>query len=171
MNHALLALGAMHAGIAVAPISPAYSLLSTDHAKLKAIFELLQPDWCSPTMPRDSNQRWPRSARRRRRSRHCSKGSGAGIDEAFAAIGPDTVAKILFTSGSTGAPKGVINTQRMLCSNQQASRRPGRFSKMRRPSCVEWLPWNHTFGGNATFNIVLRNGGTLYIDGGKPTWI
>jgi feruloyl-CoA synthase len=93
----------------------------------------------------------------------------APIDEAFAAIRPDTVAKILFTSGSTGAPKGVINTQRMLCSNQQSWAQAWPFLEDAPPVLCEWLPWNHTFGGNATFNIVLRNGGTLYIDGGKPT--
>jgi len=91
------------------------------------------------------------------------------VDEAFAAVGPDSVAKILFTSGSTGTPKGVINTQRMLCSNQQSWAQVWPFLEDGPPVLCEWLPWNHTFGGNATFNIVLRNGGTLYIDGGKPT--
>src|SRR4029077_4354455 len=90
------------------------------------------------------------------------------VDEAFAAVGPDTVAKILFTSGSTGTPKGVINTHRMLCSNQQSWAQLWPFVEDRAQILVDWLPWNHTFGGNACFNMVLRNGGTLYIDGGKP---
>ena len=121
IDHALLALGAMHAGIPVAPISPAYSLVSKDHAKLKGIFELLQPGL---VFAEDAQRFAPALA---------AVGATATpigslldvdhrdrVDEAFAAIGPDTVAKILFTSGSTGTPKGVINTQRMLCSNQQS---------------------------------------------------
>ncbi|MCX7150424.1 MAG: AMP-binding protein, partial [Rhodocyclales bacterium] len=93
---------------------------------------------------------------------------GAEVDRAFAAVGPDTIAKILFTSGSTGVPKGVVNTQRMLCSNQQAVVQNWPFLEARPPVVVDWLPWNHTFGGNHNFNMILRNGGTLYVDEGKP---
>jgi feruloyl-CoA synthase len=170
VNHALVALGAMHAGIPVAPISPAYSLLCQDHSKLAAIFQLLQPGFVYA----DNAGRFQAAL--------AAVGVAATpidelldrdhdplVDKAFAAIGPDTIAKILFTSGSTGAPKGVINTQRMLCSNQQAFVQAWPFLEDAPPVLCEWLPWNHTFGGNATFNIVLRNGGTLYIDGGKPT--
>jgi feruloyl-CoA synthase len=170
VNHALLALGAMHAGIPVAPISPAYSLMSSDHAKLRAIFELLRPGLVftdntakfQPALAAVGASPTPIEAL-------LEQDHGARIDEAFAAIGPDTVAKYLFTSGSTGAPKGVINTQRMLCSNQQSWAQSWPFLEDVPPVLCEWLPWNHTFGGNGTFNLVLRNGGSFYIDGGKPT--
>jgi feruloyl-CoA synthase len=170
VDHALLALGAMHAGIPAAPISPAYSLLSKDHAKLKAIFDLLRPGLVFA----DDPQRFAKAlaaiaATATPIDALLDEDHGARVDDAFAAIGPDTIAKILFTSGSTGAPKGVINTQRMLCSNQQSWAQAWPFLEDAPPVLCEWLPWNHTFGGNATFNIVLRNGGTLYIDGGKPT--
>src|SRR5262249_21387099 len=85
-----------------------------------------------------------------------------------AKVGPDTIAKVLFTSGSTGQPKGVINTQRMLCANQESVAAAWSFVNERPPVIVDWLPWNHTFGGNHNLNIVLRNGGTLYVDEGKP---
>jgi feruloyl-CoA synthase len=96
------------------------------------------------------------------------KDAGARVDEAFARVGPDTEAKILFTSGSTGLPKGVINTQRMLVANQQMLAQVWPFLEDRVHTIVDWLPWNHTFGGNFCFNVMLRNGGALYVDGGKP---
>lgn len=167
--HALVQLAAMHAGVPAAPISPAYSLASRDHAKLRLIAETLDAGavFCAndqrfdpavaalglPTVDFEAAARTTPTSR---------------VDEAFAAIGPDTVAKILFTSGSTGTPKGVVNTQRMLCSNQQAIARNWLFLDERPPVIVDWLPWSHTFGGNHNFNMVLRAGGTLYIDKGKP---
>jgi feruloyl-CoA synthase len=170
VNHALLTLGAMHAGVPVAPISPAYSLMSSDHAKLTAIFELLQPGLVfTDDAAKFQTALGAVGASATPIAALLENEHHARIDEAFAAIGPDTVAKILFTSGSTGAPKGVINTQRMLCSNQQSWAQAWPFLEDAPPVLCDWLPWNHTFGGNATFNIVLRNGGTLYIDGGKPT--
>ena len=90
------------------------------------------------------------------------------VDAAFARVGSDTVAKILFTSGSTGQPKGVINTQRMMCANQESAAAAWTFLADHPPVIVDWLPWNHTFGGNHNFNMMLRHGGTLYIDAGKP---
>ena len=169
VDHALLALGAMHVGVPVAPISPAYSLMSKDHAKLKAIFELLRPGLVyaadpakfAPALAAVGAQATPIAELLEASPR-------ARADEAFARIGPDTVAKILFTSGSTGTPKGVINTQRMLCANQQMLAQGWPFIEDKPPVVVDWLPWSHTFGGNHNFNMVLRNGGTLYVDGGKP---
>jgi feruloyl-CoA synthase len=169
VDHALLALGAMHAGIPAAPISPAYSLMSKDHAKLKGIFELLQPGLVFAQEPaKFAPALAALGATATPIGELLESRAGARIDAAFAAIGPDTVAKILFTSGSTGTPKGVINTHRMLCSNQQSWAQLWPFVEETPPVLCEWLPWNHTFGGNATFNMVLRNGGTLHVDGGKP---
>jgi feruloyl-CoA synthase len=93
---------------------------------------------------------------------------GSALREAERRLGPDTVAKFLFTSGSTGVPKGVINTHRMLCSNQQMIEQCWPFVTETPPVLVDWLPWHHTFGGNHDFNLVLKQGGTLYIDAGKP---
>jgi len=169
IDHALAALGAMHVGVPAAPVSPAYSLMSTDFGKLKHIFDLVRPGlvYCS-----DPARFAPALDAVRARATPFAEllaaAPTARVDEAFARIGPDTIAKILFTSGSTGAPKGGINTHRMLCANQQMHAQAWQFLEDRPPVLVDWLPWNHTFGGNHNFNAVLRNGGTLYVDAGKP---
>jgi len=169
IDHALLALGAMHVGVPVAPISPAYSLMSKDFAKLKQIFELLRPGL---VFAADAAKFAPALAAVGATStpvaRLLETNPGSTLELAFSRLTPDTVAKILFTSGSTGAPKGVVNTHRMLCANQQMLAQVWPFLEDRVQTIVDWLPWNHTFGGNFCFNMMLRNGGTLYIDNGKP---
>ena len=169
IDHALLALGAMHVGVPVAPISPAYSLMSKDFAKLKMIFELLQPGlvWTAdPAKFAPALEAVGRTSVEIRKLLETNPGST--LEREFAAIRPESTAKILFTSGSTGVPKGVINTHRMLCANQQMLAQAWPFVEEKPPVVVDWLPWNHTFGGNHNFNLVLRNGGTMVIDGGKP---
>lgn len=183
IDHALLMLGAMQVGVPVASISPAYSLMSRDYAKVKSIINLLRPgmvyaadgvrfagvlqavDFGDAEIVVGTN---PPSGIKTTSFADLRATPGAAVDEAYAALGPDTVAKFLFTSGSTGEPKAVINTHRMLCSNQQAIRQLWPFLAETPPVIVDWLPWNHTFGANHNFNLVLTNGGTLYIDDGKP---
>ncbi|HEX5476836.1 MAG TPA: feruloyl-CoA synthase, partial [Burkholderiales bacterium] len=169
VDHALLALGALHVGVPVAPISPAYSLMSKDFGKLKHIFDLLKPGLVYAA---DAQKFAPALAAVGATCTPVEKlletNPGSTMEREFAKLRPGSIAKILFTSGSTGAPKGVINTHRMLCSNQQQLAQAWPLVEARPPVVVDWLPWNHTFGGNHNFNLVLRNGGTLYIDGGKP---
>ena len=169
VDHALLALGAMHVGVPVAPVSPAYSLMSKDFGKLKYIFDLVRPGLVYAADP----QRFaPALAAVGAISTPVAElleaNPGSTQEREFSKVRPETVAKILFTSGSTGIPKGVINTHRMLCANQQMLAQAWPFVEDRPPLVVDWLPWNHTFGGNHNFNLVLRNGGTMYVDGGKP---
>jgi feruloyl-CoA synthase len=169
IDHALLALGAMHVGVPVAPVSPAYSLMSKDFAKLRMIFELLQPGLVWTADPAKFAAALDAvKASSVKLDELLETNPGSTLEREFAKVGPDTIAKILFTSGSTGVPKGVINTHRMLCANQQMLAQAWPFVEDRPPVVVDWLPWNHTFGGNHNFNLVLRNGGTLYVDGGKP---
>jgi feruloyl-CoA synthase len=184
VDHALLALGAMHAGVPVAAISPAYSLMSKDFDKLKGMINLLQPgaiyvSGTKPFAPALAAIRPLHDAKIISRSAGddaiafrdvASTPETPDVARAFAAVTPDTIAKFLFTSGSTGTPKAVINTQRMLTSSQQAKAQTWTFldDSGEGLTILDWLPWSHTFGANHNFNLVLRNGGTLYIDGGKP---
>lgn len=184
IDHALVALGAMHVGVPVVPVSTPYARQSQDFGKLRYIFDLVQPGLIYV----DEADRYAKALEAIGATRVevvASRGSlGAtrvtpfatltevrptpAVDAAFAKVGPDTLAKILFTSGSTGQPKGVINTQHMMCANQESAAAAWRFLEARPPVIVDWLPWNHTFGANHNFNMMLRNGGTLYIDEGKP---
>jgi feruloyl-CoA synthase len=169
IDHALLSLGAMHVGVPVAPVSPAYSLMSKDFGKLKAIFELLQPGLVYAADPQKFGPALEAvGAKSVSVPEMLETNPGSTLEREFSRITSKTIAKILFTSGSTGTPKGVINTHEMLCANQQMMAQAWPFVEDRPPVVVDWLPWNHTFGGNHNFNMVLRNGGTLYIDGGKP---
>lgn len=185
IEHLQLALGAMYAGIPYCPVSPAYALLSQDFAKLRHVCEVLTPGLVFATdsqpfqrafdavldesVPVVSVQGQPP------RRRHFSFASLlqpcdlAPADAAFAATGPDTIAKFLFTSGSTKLPKAVITTQRMLCANQQMLLQTFPVFAEEPPVLVDWLPWNHTFGGSHNLGIVLYNGGSFYLDAGKPT--
>jgi feruloyl-CoA synthase len=169
IENALLALGAMHVGVPVAPVSPAYSLMSNDFGKLKYIFELVQPGLVFAAEPqRFGTALEAVGAKSTPVAELLETNPGSLLEREHLKVGPDTVAKILFTSGSTGIPKGVINTHRMLCANQQMLLQAWPFLQDAPPVLVDWLPWNHTFGGNHNFNLLLRHGGTLYIDGGKP---
>lgn len=182
VDPALLTLACLHVGIPVAPVSPAYSLVSEDFGKLRAVIGLLRPGviyvaeesrfakaLAAMAGLHDAElvASVPSGAARSFESLTTAEDRHGAVAQAFAAVTPDTIAKFLFTSGSTGAPKAVINTHRMLCSNQQAIRQIWPFLE-HPPVLVDWLPWHHTFGGNHDFNLVLANGGTLYIDGGRP---
>jgi feruloyl-CoA synthase len=184
IEHALLGLAAMHVGIPYAPISVPYSLLSQDFGKLKAIVEVLGPGLVfvanggafaraiAAALPHGveivvTND--PPPGRATTLFAQLIKASAtADVETAHARVLPGGPAKILFTSGSTGRPKGVENTHRMLCANQAMIRAGLAFLADAPPVIVDWLPWNHTFGSNHNFGLVLDNGGSLYIDEGKP---
>ena len=175
IEHALLALACMHVGIPYVPVSSAYSLVSVDHAKLKYVIGLLTPGLVYATdrarFAKAIAAAVPAGTEVLAADRFTeleAKLPGAAVDEAHAAVGPDTIAKFLLTSGSTGQPKAVINTQRMLCSNQQMLTQSLPSLRTEPPVLVDWLPWNHTAGSNHNLGIVLNHGGTLYIDEGKP---
>ncbi len=184
IEHALLGLAAMHVGIPYAPISAPYSLLSQDFKKLKTIIDILTPGLVfaasGTTFARAIEAAVPSDVEVVVAANppldRCATPFSAlsmtqptpAVDAAHAKVGPETIAKILFTSGSTGQPKGVINTQLMLCANQAMIRSGFAFVGDEPPVVVDWLPWNHTFGANHNFGMVLDNGGSLYIDEGKP---
>ena len=185
LEHALLALGCLYAGVAYCPTSPAYSLISQDYDKLKHVIKTLTPGmvFASDAL-RYSRAMLATVAEDVELV--CTNGTVPGrdttsfaalmateptpaVDAAMAATGPDTIAKFLFTSGSTKMPKAVINTQRLWCANQAQMAASMPVLAEKPLVLVDWLPWNHTFGGNHNFGMVIYHGGTLYIDDGKPT--
>jgi feruloyl-CoA synthase len=184
IEHALLAWAAMHIGVPVAPISPAYSLVDPEVTRVKHAVALLTPGLVyaedATAFDRAVARAIPAGTevvalRGRFASReHTGFESLIGqasveVERAHRAVTPDTAAKFLFTSGSTRLPKAVINTHRMLTSNQQMHTQCYPFLRDEPPVLVDWLPWHHTAGGNANMGAVLSNGGTMYIDAGKPT--
>ena len=189
LEHYTLALAALWVGVPFTPVSVAYSTVSQDFGKLRQILGTLTPglvfasdghvfrNAIASVVPADTEIWLTRgedtpALQGRRITRFDSllaTEPGPEELEAHGHVGPDTIAKFLFTSGSTKQPKGVINTQRMLCANQQMLRQCFAFLADEPPVLIDWLPWNHTFGGNHNIGLALYNGGTLYIDEGKPT--
>ena len=185
IEHALMTQAAMQARLPAAPVSPAYSLMSHDHVKLKYLFDLIKPRVVmvqdGPSFEKALKALDLGGVTVIHVTRPCD-GIGSlafadlaatpvtsEVEQSIAAITPDTVGKLLFTSGSTGMPKAVINTQAMMCANaaMMMQTRP-RDPDAPQATYLDWMPWNHTMGGNALFNPVLTEGGTLYIDDGRP---
>ncbi len=182
VEHGILALAAMYAGIMYVPVAPSYSLIARDFTTLRAMWDALRPGlvFAAEGPPFERALRsvdvpelvtcapLESFAATSFDELEASPASSA-VDEAHARITTSTIAKLLYTSGSTGRPKGVMNTQQMLCSNQEMLRTVLPLLAEEPPILCDWLPWNHTFGGNHNFGLILYNGGTLYIDAGKPT--
>ncbi len=185
IEHAMISLGSMLAGVPYVPISPPYALVSEDFDKLRHVLKTVTPGLifapdamrygraleavvpmgtevvlCEGTL--SDRTHTPYQAL-------CETSDTVAVDVAIEATGPDTIVKFLFTSGSTKMPKAVINTQRMCCANQQQMAQSMPVLATHPLVLVDWLPWNHTFGGNHNFGMVVYHGGTLYIDDGKPT--
>lgn len=186
IEHALMALGAQHVGIPSAALAPAYSTVSQDYSKLRDIAGQITPglvfadkgetfrgavdDAFGSGMPLVVVGDLPSGRASTFAFADILKTEPTdAVEKAFDAVGPDTVAKFLFTSGTTGSPKAVIQTQRMLCSNQEMILDCYAYFRDEPPVVVDWAPWNHTASGNKVFNLTIYNGGSYYIDRGKPT--
>ncbi|NPC58992.1 feruloyl-CoA synthase [Caenimonas soli] len=184
LEHAMLALGCIYAGVPYCPVSPAYSTVSQDYDKLRHVLGTLTPGLVfaadgarygkaiAAAVAADVEVVLAAGTLEGRKTTPFAALLAAdarpAVDAAMRATGPDTIVKFLFTSGSTKLPKAVINTQGMWCANQQQMRESMPVLAEEPPVLVDWLPWNHTFGGNHNFGLTLYNGGTLYIDDGKP---
>ncbi len=182
IEHGLLSLAGMAVGAPTCPVSTAYSLVSQDLSKLKGVIELMTPSFF---FAQDANAYARALALAKSRDIGLITGDisadatpfsellatpvSAAARAARAALTPDSIGKFLLTSGSTGTPKAVVNTQRMLCASHEMLREALPFFKEEPPILVEWLPWAHTFGSNSSFGLILYNGGTFYIDDGRPT--
>ena len=170
IEHGLLHLGALYAGIPYAPVSPAYSLLSQDYARLRDVLELLTPGLVcvfsrDPRFEKAVAAAVPRGVEV---VHELPLAEPRDVEDAHARVGPDTIVKFLFTSGSTGTPKAVINTQRMWCANQAMIAAMFEFFRDEPPVILDWAPWHHTAAGNHNIGIALYSGGSIYIDEGKP---
>lgn len=183
IDHALLSLAAMHIGVPVSTVSVAYSKSAREFSRLGAILQSLEPALIfvndasafvdplvqlGPTCPVVAACNADALAGALELAPWYETEETPAVMAAFNRVGPDSHARYLLTSGSTGSPKVVVNTQRMLCANQQAMVQCWRFLRHREIVVLDWLPWSHTFGANHNFNLVLANGGSLYIDDGRP---
>lgn len=182
VDHGLLSLGAQYAGVPTVPVAEQYSLIHGAHGRLRHAIELVRPrmayvvdaDQYGEALKLDALEGVEIVSTRTGGAKvtpfaDLLKGDASvDVDAGFARVTPDTVAKILMTSGSTSNPKGVLTTQRMMCVNQTQLADSLPFLRARPPRIVDWLPWNHVFGGSHNFNMMLANGGSFYIDDGKP---
>jgi len=183
VDHALVQMAAMYIGLPVTPVSVAYSLMSRSHERLRAIIDKLNPcaifaddaeqfrtsfEVCEGTEVFIASRNIAEGSQVHNLKEMLEKEASEEVEHYFASVGPETHAKYLLTSGSTGVPKVVINTQSMMCANQQMIAQYWPFVESKAPRVLDWLPWSHIFGTNHNFNLVLRNGGSLYIDSGKP---
>ena len=182
VDHALLSFAAQYVGIPTVPVAEQYSLVPAAHGRLRQTVEMVRPvmayvsdaDQYQSALDLDVFNGIEIVASQQRHNSFTafndllSGDAGVDLAKAHSAVAPDTVAKILMTSGSTSAPKGVLTTHKMMCVNQTQLAGALPFLRDRPPRIVDWLPWNHVFGGSHNVNMMLANGGSLYIDGGKP---
>ncbi|MGB0658968.1 MAG: feruloyl-CoA synthase [Mangrovicoccus sp.] len=185
VDHALLSFAAQYIGVPTVPVAEQYSLITEAHGRLAYVLDKVKPAMAFTVdaglygealkLPQFADMEivacktdgapCPVTA-----FADLLKGDDSvDLASAHDKVGPDTVAKILFTSGSSSDPKGVLTTQRMMCANQMQINSALPFLKDHPPRICDWLPWNHVFGGSHNVNMMLANGGSIYMDFGKPT--